>query len=124
MDTKPKNKLVGPTLNDIRAQCLPSKDNKTRSQKKCERFIKGPISWIWACRAANISNSAVKISLALWFLSGVTKNDTVTLSNKILLELSIRRQTKYRVLEAMQSEGLITIHRAPGRSPRITILRL
>jgi hypothetical protein len=24
-----KNKLVGPTLNDIRAQCLPSKNNKT-----------------------------------------------------------------------------------------------
>jgi hypothetical protein len=124
MDTKPKNKLVGPTLNDIRTQCLPSKNNKTRSQKKCERFIKGPISWIWACRAANISNSDLKIIIAICFLWGVTKNDTVTLSNKILSELGICRQTKYRVLEAMQSEGLITIHRARGKSPRITILRL
>ena len=71
--------------------------------------------------AANVSGSALKISLALWLLAGMTKTGTVKLSNGLLEELGISRPTKYRAIKAMEHAGLISVSQHSGNSPEITI---
>jgi len=65
----------------------------------------------------------LKVSLAICFLSGIGKTDTIKLSNGILGELGVSRRTKYRAIEAMEKAGLISVSNKTGSSPDITINR-
>jgi DNA-binding MarR family transcriptional regulator len=87
-----------------------------------EKFIKGPIPWGWIAQAANLSGGALKVSLAIWQLAGMKKSRKVKLSNRILGELGVSRNTKYRALSDLESAGLISVSHKPGNSPGITIL--
>ena len=98
-----------------------SNKKKVPRHRKGERFLKGPIPWNWIVEAANVSGSALKISLALWLLAGMTKTGTVKLSNGLLEELGISRPTKSRAIKAMENVGLISVSQRPGNSPEITI---
>ena len=71
--------------------------------------------------AANLSGGALKVSLAIWFLAGIKRTDTIKLSNGMLEELRVSRRTKYRALEAMEEAGLISVSRLSGNSPEIKI---
>ena len=118
MKTKPINQS---SLSGVLAKAKGPKKKRAPTHKKGERFLKGPIPWNWIVEAANISGSALKVSLALWFLSGITNTGTVKLSNGLLGELGITRRTKYRVLKALESSGLISVSQHSGNSPEITI---
>ena len=121
MKTKPINQS---SLSGVLAKVKGAKKKKIPIHKKGERFLRGPIPWAWVVEAANISGGALKVSLALWFLSGITKSGTVKLSNGLLSELGITRRTKYRVLKALESSGLISVLQHSGNSPEVTINHL
>jgi hypothetical protein len=109
------------SLSGVLAKAKGPKKKRAPTHKKGERFLKGPIPWNWIVEAANISGGALKVSLALWYLAGITKTGTIKLSNGVLEELGITRRTKYRVLKALESSGLISVSQRSGNSPEITI---
>jgi len=89
-----------------------------------QRFLKGPIPWPWLMRAAELPGRALHTAVALWFLSGVTRSETVKLSSRSLTELGVDRHAKYRALAALERAGLVRVTRLPGQNPLVTLLPL
>ena len=114
------NKIQQSSLSAILAASKKPKVKAPR-HKKGERFLKGPIPWNWVVEAANLSGGALKVSLAIWFLAGMKKTDTIKLSNGMLEELGVSRRNKYRVLESLEDAGLISVSQHSGNSPKIKI---
>lgn len=73
-------------------------------------------------QAAKLGGRTMNVAIALWYLSGLKKSPTVSLTHKTLDEFGITRKTASRLLQAMQSRGLIAIAQKPGCAPVITIL--
>lgn len=71
---------------------------------------------------SRLSESALKIGLVLYFLSGLTKSKTVKLSNRYLEDFGVHRSSKYKALKEMQKIGLVSYTHEKGCSPLVTIL--
>jgi len=99
----------------------------TRRQKpprhrQGEKFLKGPIPLAWLSRAAALPGRALQVGLAIWFLAGLKKTRTVTLTNAVLKDFGVDRHAKYRGLAVLEGAGLIAVERQPGHAPRVTLL--
>ena len=105
----------------ITSKASPRQREKPPRHKTGERFLKGPIPWDWLSNAFRLTGKAPHVAMALWFLAGLQKSRTVALSGAVLLELGVKRHAGYRGLAALEKAGLATVHRHPGRSPRVTI---
>ena len=86
------------------------------------RFLKGPVSMTWLTSASRLPGKTLEVGIALWFLSGLNKDLTVRLSNKLLREFGVDRYAKYRALRIMAESNLISVFQQPGQSPVVTIL--
>ena len=87
-----------------------------------QRFLKGPIPWAWLMRAAELPGRGLHTTIALWFLSGLTKSSTVRLGGRPLTELGVDRHSKYRSLRHLENAGLIRVTRMRGKNPTVTLL--
>jgi DNA-binding transcriptional ArsR family regulator len=96
--------------------------NTTSKKNSDYRYIKGPIPLKWILPASSLPGKSLQISMALWFLKGVTRKNTVKLSGKLVRSFGVSRSTLYRGLAEMENAGLISIQRYKGRSPMVTIL--
>jgi hypothetical protein len=93
-----------------------------RSQnRQTGKFIRGPIPLPWIISAINLPPCAIKIGLVLWYLTGLRKSSTVTLSTKMLKEFKIDRSTKYRGLKQLELAGLVEVNRRLKKNPIVTI---
>jgi hypothetical protein len=85
------------------------------------RFLRGPVPLDWLGRAAGLPGKALAVGLALWFLRGCRKRDTVTLSRRTLERLGVGRKPGYRGLRALEAAGLVRVRRHVGKSPVVRI---
>lgn len=90
--------------------------------KSGEKFLKGPIPLPWLSKATALPGKAVNVALAIWFLRGLTKSETVRLTNATLKLFGVKRQAGYRGLKSLENTGLVTCARSPGRCPVVTII--
>ena len=95
---------------------------KPPRHRQGEKFLKGPIPWEWLTQAAKLPGKAFEVGIALWFLAGVQRKRTVTLSGSALRDLEVSRFAGYRALSALEKTGLVSVQRHPGRNPIVTIL--
>jgi hypothetical protein len=95
---------------------------KAPRRQSGEKFLKGPVPLNWLGRAAQLPGKSLHVGAAFWFLKGLCRTDTVTLSNGILAAFGVDRHAKYRALNCLEQAGLIRCERHTGRSPRVTIL--
>jgi len=103
----------------------PNLDSDSKPPKRIYgRFLKGPVPLNWLMTTSRLPGKTLEVGIALWFLSGVNKNLSVRLSNKLLSEFGINRYAKHRALRVMEEANLISVFRKPGRSPVVTILEL
>lgn len=86
------------------------------------RLIKGPIPLDWIGRAACLPGKTLHVALALQYLAGLQKTHTVKLGAKALVVMGVARDAKYEALDRLQEAGLITVERARGRIPVVTML--
>jgi hypothetical protein len=103
----------------------PKSEQKTPKQsvKKTKRFLKGPISLDWLTQAGRQSGKALHVGIALWFLSGVKRSKRkIALSQSTLNLLGVSRHSGYRGISKLETAGLISVVRHPGRNPIVTIL--
>jgi len=98
------------------------KKTTTDSRVKNHLYLNRRTSWSWLCTASRQKGKALQVSLAILFLSGVTKSNKIKLSNHFLKALGVDRYAKYRALRTLEAAGLITVERGSGRSPQITLL--
>ena len=86
-------------------------------------FVKGPIPVDWLARAVSTNSAAtVGIALVLWYLSGIHRKRTVTLSSIEFGSWTPNRFQKSRALAELMAAGLVAVESHPGRAPVVTIL--
>ena len=107
---------------------LPKKTSRKRVQRDVprhgsgDRFIKGPIPMEWMRAANTCGRRSVSVAIVIWFAAGLQRSNPVKLSQTVLAELGIPSRTAKRVLERMQSIGIVEVEFHRGRSPLVTIL--
>jgi hypothetical protein len=60
--------------------------------------------------------------LGLWFLRGLRRSNSFTVSNLMLQEWGIQPDAKTRTLRALEKAGLIRVERRGKRSPLVTLI--
>ena len=100
---------------------LPPVKRKPR-QRRAGWFVKGPLPGEWIGLAARLPGKALHVGLALWFLSGRSKQTTVRLTGESLRRFGVHRHSGKRGLSALESAGLVRVRRHRGRCPVVDIL--
>ena len=85
-----------------------SANRKPPHHKPGDKFLKGPIPWKWLSTAALAQQrgKSLHVANALWFLAGIKRQDTVTLTRTVLNELGVNRYAAYRALTALEGAPL------------------
>lgn len=85
-------------------------------------FLKGPISWEWLCVASKLSNKALHVAVALWFISGLAKTNKIKMQKKVLKDLGVSRHAFYRAINEMEKARLISADRKVGQTYFVTLM--
>jgi hypothetical protein len=86
------------------------------------KFIAGPVDVVWLSQARKLGVTALWVGLGLWFLRGLRRSNSFTVSNLMMRELGVHPDAKTRALRALEAAGLIAIERRGKRSPRVTLI--
>jgi DNA-binding transcriptional ArsR family regulator len=84
-----------------------------------EKFLRGPIPWLWLERAGELPGKALAVGLRVWFAAGCRDSSSVTVN---LSRTGLPRRTAQRGLIALERAGLVAVERRRGRPPVVTIL--
>jgi hypothetical protein len=90
-------------------------------RKKPEPFVKVPLGWVAAAAKATRS-PAIVVCTELLYLSWKARSPTFKLPNGRLGRLGVSRETKRRVLRALEDAGLIKVDRPVRKTPVVTLL--
>lgn len=90
-------------------------------RRRYEKFLRGPVPWGWLQRASGLGGKALNVGIALWRQRGISNRSTVKLSMSSL-DMGFDRSTASRALRALERAGLVTVERASGCSPLVTII--
>jgi hypothetical protein len=80
------------------------------------------IPYKWFVVAAQLPGQSLAVGIAIWFISGLVKNKSITLSSTFLCEIGISRYQKYRAIVALEKAGLIQVAGVNGKNPIVTLL--
>ena len=84
-------------------------------------FIKGPLPLDWMQQAARLPGKTLQVALALWYLAGLQKSQTVKLASKPLEAMGVSRDAKYDALARLVRAGLVAVDQKPGQAPIVTL---
>ena len=99
----------------------PERPNSTSSQPCESWFIKGPIPGEWLSIAAELPGKSLHVGLAIWFQKGLTKCNSIKVTNKTRKKFSLLRDAYLRGLEELEKAGLVGVERKQGACAKITI---
>jgi len=104
---------------------LPRKVKPLPRHRQGEKFLRGPIPWIWLSKAAQQPGHALHVAIALWFIGWMEKSAVVTLSPKLMRGMGVHRLAMRRGLTALVVAGLVRIEdNRRGRKTVIEILEV
>jgi hypothetical protein len=106
----------------IASQELETKWGRDHSNRKKERFLKGPIPIPILHQVSHLPGKSLPLYLAIRHRSDLQRASTITLPSVYLLEWGIDKHSKRRALNALVIMGLITTSHQVGQSTRVTIL--
>lgn len=86
-----------------------------------KKFIRGPIPLDWISRANALPGKAGAVGLALWFLAGVQKSQTVKLTSEVEKIAGCGRKAVYAGLVVLEEAGLVRVERQSGARAVVTI---
>jgi hypothetical protein len=78
----------------------------SRANKSKNKFLRGPIDWLWLTAAARLPGSALHIAVAIHFLNGFEQTGTVKLKPSVWRQLGLKRDTVYRAVDELEEAGL------------------
>jgi hypothetical protein len=112
---------------NLRASDSPLKSflaKKPPRHRKGEPFLKGPISWPWLVRAAQLPGKSLHVALLLWREAGCRKSRTVRFCLSHAEGMGMHFYTARRALRRLAIAGLVEINRQPGRGLEVTLLEV
>jgi hypothetical protein len=95
---------------------------KVKLSKK--HFYVRTIPLAWAMKSTALPGKSAAVGVLLWYLSGISKNPTITLSGVQLRRFGIQRLAGSRALKWLEAAGLVKVERSGNKSPRVTILEI
>jgi hypothetical protein len=99
----------------------PRPPTKPPRHRRGESFLCGPIPWDWVARAGRQPGKALFVALLLWKEAGCEKRRTVRLNLSQAVAMGMSLDTARRGLRALETAGLVTITRKPGRGLVVTL---
>ena len=97
------------------------KTDRMKQAKVRKWFVKGPIPGKWLVLASKTSCTALRVGLALWYLRGTKKSDTVKPTWWVWERFHLPPDSAQRGLRALERARLIDVERHPGSCPVVTI---
>ena len=101
---------------------IPKPRRSASTSRLLYRFLKGPIPLWWIHAAGMLPGRALHVGVELWYRVGLCQSKVVHFSYKSAEQFGVKRHTAYRALKSLEAAGLVSVHRAPGRCPVVTIL--
>jgi hypothetical protein len=92
--------------------------------RKRGMFIRGPFDQAQFCLAARLGRGPLVVWQLVHHLIRLTHRQEVAVPNGLLAACGIDRFAKTRALVQLERLGLISITRAKGRAPRISLVKL
>jgi hypothetical protein len=89
--------------------------------KSGEWFLKGPIPGAWLSVAAAHPGKTLHVTLAIWYMAGLTRQPTVKLCRKPLNLLGVGRDAAREGLSRLEQRGLVSVVRKTGACPVVTL---
>jgi hypothetical protein len=78
----------------------------------------------WIDAAGRVRGAGLHVGMELWFRVGLCKSDEVRLSlTAVGKRFGIHRTSAARGLAALENAGLVVVQKAPGRAPRVCVVR-
>ena len=87
-----------------------------------EGYVAAPLAWLVRVRPLVRSADQFLVLLLLYRRCLMNRSRRVSMPNGELAAVGISRQTKYRLLAWLQSEGAAAIEGRNGRAVRVTLL--
>lgn len=78
----------------------------------------------WAMRAAALPGKSLAVAIAVRYLAGISKRQSVILSNGMRNRFGIKRNAGRRALKWLEGAGLVRVEHSGNKSPRVTILEI
>ncbi len=92
-----------------------------RKTKNTSAYIR-TIPLIWAQHASQLPGKSLNVALVLWYLSGLKRSATVTLTRTQLQRFGVHPDAGRRGLRSLETAGLVQVQRAGKHSPRVILL--
>lgn len=105
------------------AQAAASPKRRAPRIERSEDFLGGrpPLSALAA--AGRLPGRTLHVALVLWFIAGVeSRRAALALRPSVLKCFGVDRHAAYRALAQLEAAGLVTVRRARGRAPVVTLL--
>jgi hypothetical protein len=122
----PNNKTWDPSslrLDQTRVVQLNGRARRGRQPSTIRnKFIKGPLDFVWLSEARQLGVTALWVGLGLWFLRGLRRSNSFIVSNLMMQEWGVQPDAKARALRALERAGLIRVERRGKRSPQVTLI--
>jgi hypothetical protein len=95
------------------------------AEYKRSEFIKGPIRLSWLRPLLRLPRRAIRLGLYLQMLAGcLRRRERLRANLSKAQDFELSRQAASRALVDLERAGLISVERAPGRAPLVTILEV
>ena len=105
---------------DIPCQLIKTRTDRMREKQRQSRFLKGPIPLQWI--RENIQSPADRLLLVLRAYSDMQRGGPIKLTSGIEAEAGMpNRKATYRSLQKLESKEIISVERASGRKPLVSL---
>jgi len=102
---------------------IPFLEGKPPRHKMGDKFLKGPIPWVWVLKAGSIPGKALHVAIYIWHLAGMNYSRTVYVNlSRFEKDWGFNRSTASKALKALESANLIKVVRSPGKKSQVTLL--
>src|SRR5262249_10669667 len=92
-----------------------------RARRQNEAFVMVPLQWAADAAKATRTQGAL-VWIVLLYTAWKTKSQTFPLPNTLLTKYGVRRDTKTRILRALEAAGRIKVERKNGRAINVTLI--
>ena len=90
-------------------------------KERPRRYIR-TIPLPWATKAMPLPGKSASVAMLIWYLVGISRSKTVTISPTVVERFGIDRHAARRAIVWLEEAKLITVKRSGNRSRRVTVI--
>lgn len=87
-----------------------------------EKFLRGPVPWLWLCSAAALPGKSLEVAIAISHLAGLHRSSTFQMQPARLREMGVSPSSASRAIADLETARLISVERSAGAAPIVTVV--